>query len=117
MTQPLGPLQLKWVEALESGDYLQGREYLCQVYQGEAHWCLLGVACDLYSKAKNDTGVVAFGNHWDTRAIPYSVKRKLKMTDKAPGGLTYLNDFAGKTFMEIASIMRNNTSRFFEEPV
>lgn len=117
MTQPLGPLQLKWVEALESGDYLQGREYLCQVYQGEAHWCLLGVACDLYSKAKNDTGVVAFGNHWDTRAIPYSVRKKLKMRVGAGPILARMNDYESLSFMEIANEIRKTTSRFFEEPV
>ena len=115
MTQPLGPLQLKWVEALESGDYLQGKRYLCRVYQGEARWCCLGVACDLYSKAKNDTGIVAF--NWDIRSLPYSLKEKLKMTLNGGAILAVKNDRDGKTFMEIASEMRKNPSRFFEEPV
>ena len=39
---------LKWVEALEGGEYKQGRGYL--VVNGK--YCCLGVACVLYAKAK-----------------------------------------------------------------
>ena len=43
----LGPLQTKWVEALESGKFKQGTGFLCQrkVVDGEEEFCCLGVAC------------------------------------------------------------------------
>lgn len=39
------PVQI-WVEALRSGEYKQGQEYL----NLEGYFCCLGVACDLYKK-------------------------------------------------------------------
>lgn len=36
----------KWVKALRSGDYKQGRETLCS----DGKYCCLGVLCDLASK-------------------------------------------------------------------
>jgi len=39
----------KWVKALRSGEYKQGREYL----RKDDKYCCLGVLCDIYSKAKN----------------------------------------------------------------
>lgn len=40
-----------WVEALESGEYKQGREFLCQRGDyGEVSFCCLGVLCDLAIK-------------------------------------------------------------------
>jgi hypothetical protein len=38
----------KWVEALRSGDYKQGRGYLCNARTIE--FCCLGVACELIDK-------------------------------------------------------------------
>jgi hypothetical protein len=39
----------KWVEALKSGEYIQGSEYLCN---NNKH-CCLGVLTDLYVKENN----------------------------------------------------------------
>jgi len=38
-----------WVRALESGEYKQGREYLCQVRDGGRRYCCLGVLCEVAS--------------------------------------------------------------------
>ena len=43
-----------WVDALRSGDYHQGREYLKRTVYGEPLFCCLGVACDLFAKAHPD---------------------------------------------------------------
>jgi len=41
----------KWVKALRSGKYKQGRGTLCQVdKKGNESFCCLGVLCDLYNK-------------------------------------------------------------------
>ena len=43
----------KWVEALRSGDYKQGKEWLHQKNdKGQDRYCCLGVLCDLAVKAK-----------------------------------------------------------------
>jgi hypothetical protein len=42
----------KWVEALRSGEYRQGREALCRIdpLDGTESYCCLGVLTDLYQK-------------------------------------------------------------------
>ena len=43
----------KWVKALRSGKYNQGRGALCQVEKdGTKNFCCLGVLCDLYNKER-----------------------------------------------------------------
>jgi hypothetical protein len=39
-----------WINALESGDYVQGKNYLKQTISGGFSYCCLGVLCDLYDK-------------------------------------------------------------------
>jgi len=48
-------IKQKWVEALRSGEYSQGR---LQLYDG-TNYCCLGVLCNLYMDEKNET--------WDYR--------------------------------------------------
>lgn len=38
----------KWLPALRSGDYNQGRRYLCNLIDGVKRYCCLGVGSDLY---------------------------------------------------------------------
>jgi hypothetical protein len=42
-------IKRRWVEALKSGKYQQGKKAL----QTDEGFCCLGVLCDLYSKEKN----------------------------------------------------------------
>ena len=44
----------KWVEALRSGEYKQGRGYLKVTENGEARYCCLGVACELLRESGVD---------------------------------------------------------------
>lgn len=37
----------RWVAALRSGDYLQGRSYLNKIDGGRSFYCCLGVLCEL----------------------------------------------------------------------
>lgn len=43
-------VKAKWVAALRSGEYKQGRSYLHYIDEGESHFCCLGVLCDLAAK-------------------------------------------------------------------
>ncbi len=43
-----GPIQTKWLEALESGNYKQGQGRLCALTdKGDKAYCCLGVLCEL----------------------------------------------------------------------
>lgn len=52
-------IKAKWVAALRSGEYEQGRNYL----KGAEGYCCLGVLCDLYAKETGDGGFVEEGNN------------------------------------------------------
>lgn len=54
----------KWVEALRSGDYQQGIEYLCNEDEisGNFTYCCLGVACDILTE--NDWVKVLDSTMW-----------------------------------------------------
>ena len=43
-------IKKQWVEALRSGKYEQGKDWL----QNEGRFCCLGVLCDLHAKAKDN---------------------------------------------------------------
>ncbi len=42
----------KWLAALRSGEYRQGRKYLRQQRKGQDRYCCLGVLCDLTAPKK-----------------------------------------------------------------
>ena len=63
----------KWVTALRSGKYKQGKEYLCD----NGKYCCLGVLCDIYNKERvkskkrsiveeyKSTSYLHFDGSWD----------------------------------------------------
>lgn len=112
---------LKWVEALESGEYTQGPGYLHN--PADDTWCCLGVACDVAAKAGVNLG-------WETVTdnierfgtaiyfLPLLVQEWLGMADPADGGAarnpslsgrgaTWWNDEAHLSFEGIAQLIRN----------
>lgn len=87
-----------WLEALRSGEYLQGYEYLDR----QGGQCCLGVLCDILDidwKIEGDGTRYYLGEcaQW----IPRQVEVKAKLTFKQQLELAELND-AGFTFEEIA---------------
>ena len=115
----MGPNQERWLNALESGDYEQCQEFLH--LKGKGH-CCLGVACELFMGPptfNNDDSVVG---RWDgtSGVAPWTVQVALGLFDDEGSStdgssLTGLND-SGKTFGEIAAIIRSSPSDwFFEE--
>jgi hypothetical protein len=114
-------IKAKWIEALRSGEYAQGRLAL----RTDDGYCCLGVLCDLAAKA----GVVEWlgddedEEPWDGKylcyapddfnerenlVLPDSVAAWAGLEDKAPKvedrWLATLNDH-GKTFAEIADMI------------
>ena len=127
MSTNLGPLQLQWLEALESGKYIQGRD--CLVTTG-GKFCCLGVACDLFAGVKafpvqnNIHGKMAYIG--ETNYLPPIVINKLcffssdgaqdKSLVNKSKSIAQMND-EGMTFKEIAAVIRKNPERFFSRPV
>jgi hypothetical protein len=88
----------KWVAALRSGKYEQGKGYL----KRENKYCCLGVLCDLCGKKP----------YPHLKYLPQSVMKWSGIKNNAglingDGYLTSEND-AGKTFPEIATIIEEN---------
>ena len=95
--------QKKWISALRSGKYKQGKDYL----RVGDKFCCLGVACDILGidGKEKENGVWWYEGHHGT--APKSVAKLMGLRDEygtpSEGALdlTQLND-RGKTFEEIA---------------
>lgn len=91
----------KWVAALRSGEYKQGKYLL----HDEGRFCCLGVACRV---AGLDINLIGYSKY--TNSMPYrSMPSFFRYAD--PGspawGLAKMND-NGKTFSEIADYIEAN---------
>lgn len=126
MSFSLGPIQKKWLEALRSGDYKQGKRYL---NQGNEKFCCLGVLCEVMGLKKKEIGNGRFaysenGTTWSEEVIPNNKAMQLaglrgfEGQPEIPGpvkALTFYNDEGGKTFEEIADIIEANADKYFTE--
>lgn len=116
MSQPNIPRIREWIEALESGDYDQGRYHLRDI---EGRYCCLGVACDLsgVGEWKEEGGVLLYQTFM--HVMPDPVMRYYGFDSRYDGGdieviledgettLSNLND-SGYKFAEIAQILRKH---------
>jgi hypothetical protein len=91
-------LKAKWVEALRSGDYRQGRTFL--YHPKDESYCCLGVLCVLHGDRLDKlsytctTNITWFDTGFDEKMASYL-------------GDT-MNDFEGKSFAEIADFIEEN---------
>jgi len=124
----LNPNARKWVKALRSGKYKQGRDYLCQLYGEEREFCCLGVACELFIRSGNKlrTAVRSDGGNYveyggNRGIVPGKVREWLGLRDNLgeyvnKNGLTSsladLND-RGKSFENIADIIESQPEGLF----
>lgn len=117
----LNPNVEKWLEALESGEYEQGRTYLHTKENGVEEYCCLGVACEVAQangielKVEVENG--AFYYDGSSAFLPHVVQEwvRLAFSDGSPNddyystlsSLTSMND-KGVPFREIAQYIREN---------
>ena len=106
----------KWIAALRSGEYVQGKKVL---RNGKDEFCCLGVLCDLFVKeGKLEEPVQTMSGHTYEGAIvilPESVALTAGLSScegfyesrRRSRNLMYDND-SGKTFLEIADIIEEN---------
>lgn len=123
--QELGPLQQRWIKALRSGRYKQGRMYL---RTGNEEHCCLGVACRVLripSERLTEHGHYSFGEQAATLTAPKEVVEKLQLYShegelvqralKGHSKLTAANDI-GRSFEVIADWIEANADCVFREP-
>lgn len=111
-----------WFQALESGEYKQGRNVL----QNFGRYCCLGVACRVYEKyvLKPKGESLKIPNYRADLRSPFDVVRDwLGLYDwfGAPRNYTnnlnscvVMNDDKKLSFPEIAKILRENRDAYFE---
>lgn len=122
-TKTLNHNALKWVEALESGEFQQGKYCLTS---GSEH-CCLGVACVVAMRngVALDVEVVADGTHYggQSATLPVQVRDWLGLRthdshfvteNNEKEQLTALND-KGATFAELAALIRSQPKGLFSE--
>lgn len=105
----------KWVRALRSGKYKQGKNMLKRVNgAGVAHYCCLGVLCEvtgMKSRTSNERPYHVFGRKSVAMLPPTAqIRSGMNSCDGVLEGdtcLANLND-SGKTFAEIANIIEKN---------
>jgi hypothetical protein len=97
-------LKSKWVEALRSGNYEQGRGLL----RAEDQYCCLGVLCEVAGiecTLSESDGVYAFdGESQLPRDDTYNA---LGLSSKIGENLAYKNDY-GRSFSEIADYIEQS---------
>ena len=125
MTYQFTEPQLKWINALESGKYNQGRFALKYSNKKETKYCCLGVACEIFKDELNLHEVTASGNSsFNNRAahLPKEVMEHLNMIGSAgeekeydsQESLMYKNDDGGWNFSRIAQFIRENPEKVFK---
>ena len=95
----------KWVEALRSGKYEQGRTYLRSM---ENRYCCLGVACDLFNPKAWELSKHRYTLSHSSTWIPHEICAEIYLDDFAIGKLVNMNDKSMQSFKQIADWIEEN---------
>lgn len=109
-----------WVQALRSGEYVQGTGFLNK----DGRFCCLGVLCevldksklmDIYKEAPNNSSFVSYrfivngeSSLWTSSSLPNNARNKARLSMYAVGELVRMNDFEDADFDQIADYIENN---------
>jgi len=100
----------KWVKALRSGEYKQGRLYL----QRDNLFCCLGVLCKVLdvpngvSDYSNNTMSFNFGKEYSRVSLPFGFREVIGLSAIKEANLIKMNDKLGKDFSQIADYIEAN---------
>jgi len=103
----------KWIKALRSGDYKQGRRTLKKVRKSTERWCCLGVALDLLDPqgwlgpalyAPNST-CHRLASGQGTARLGREAVSEFALSKHANSILTVTNDTPGSSFKKIANLL------------
>ena len=95
-------LKAKWVEALRSGRYKQGRGFL---RNANDEFCCLGVLCDVVDSSKWMHPAKDKAQFWDGLRLSVPDNIGLTFSQSSYAGL---NDIQMKSFNEIADFVEAN---------
>ena len=114
----------KWVKALRSGEYAQGKGWLCKAGYKHDYFCCLGVLTDIYMQEVGDlevsggesTGEEYSYNFNDSTLIGKVMKwsgvasetGRFTKTNGLSSHLTTINDSSGNDFNRIADVIEKN---------
>lgn len=110
-------IKAKWVEALRSGKYKQGKGFLkYHNYDlGTDSYCCLGVLCEIlnvhatYSQQEPESRSIGFGDQYDTAYLPHSVRNRVGLVNFSDQlNLSQRNDSGDWDFNSIADYIQEN---------
>lgn len=101
-------LRGKWIEALQSGKYRQGKGFLHR----KNRFCCLGVLCNIYDnsrweKVDNLKEHFLYDGTNEKEFLEYRIRRKFGIPFSVMTRLMYMNDM-GRDFEYIAKYIENN---------
>jgi hypothetical protein len=122
----LGPMQTLWVEALESGKYIQHEEggAMCVNIGDRKEYCCLGVAAVIFNLSKDFSSLRDYAALGLFSELGY-LDRFIKVDGFEFNSLSHMNDGVRRdgvvvkrfTFPEIAAYIRANPSNVFSKSV
>lgn len=112
-------LKSKWLKALRSGKYMQGRGRLCSPYRGISAYCCLGVLADVidpkgwesflvYNSWKYMTASLSLSSDIDKNTYNVLEQASSNSLNTVEDHLLSMNDVQGKSFSEIADWIEQN---------
>ena len=96
-------IKKRWVEALRSGKYAQGKNWL----RNKDNFCCLGVLCDLKDAGAWEDGDFHFNGYDADVMPPHEILAEASLTETQAEALARLND-NGRPFPEIADYIEAN---------
>ena len=101
-------LKKKWIDALRSGKYIQGKNRL-HTSCPEESFCCLGVLCEIVGvpKAKTSMFAYAFEDVGFATMLPSKFLAHVGFTEDIAEELAEAND-SGKTFLDIADMIETD---------
>ena len=103
----MSDLKQQWIEALRSGNYLQGKNWLADDMGTNVYYCCLGVLCEIAELDKYIEGSVVYYDGRD-QTPPQWLTFDVGLTQVQVSSLVYMNDDENKTFEEIADWIEEN---------
>ena len=103
----------KWLKALRSDEYEQGKGTLVRPINEHDEFCCLGVLCDVLGEefeknAFGTLGVSVNGDSINTGSLPIRLLEQVSMNQLEQGCLVTMNDKEGKSFKQIANWIEKN---------
>lgn len=103
-------LKQKWIDALRSGKYMQGRYRLRNNFHDLVpKFCCLGVLCEVAGVPRKDDGYTsAIYPYVTIHSLSKDLTDKFHISTAEEGTLIAMNDELYKTFAEIADYIEEN---------